>query len=129
MPKVILVPQLRMRMRYSEWWWSEIESRLRNEFGRVITLGRPKVFDCGDIDFDMSVAAIRFELSQIDEFMNLRLTGDEILLLMDISLWTVSVDFIPQATEVCDGFLPCLGNEPVRYLRSYSAHQVADRTG
>lgn len=86
MSRLIFVPQLPVKMRYSEWWFTELPSNLRLYFDSVIILGMNMssrwVYDGG---FSLMKDAIKFESDQMDEFMQMEIQDDDILLLADLS--------------------------------------------
>lgn len=89
-PRLILVPQLPVRMRYTEWWINELPNNLSQHFSEIISLGDEYLLYFTERNsekglFSAKEAAIEFETSQITEFMNLELKDDDILLLCDIS--------------------------------------------
>jgi len=92
MSRIIFVPQLPVQMRYSEWWISEFEEHLRGHFDSVIVLGKYILGASSVLAFKDSLGtfsntqlAIRFEMEQIQEFMELELQDDDTLFLADLS--------------------------------------------
>jgi len=94
-PRLIFVPQLPTKMRYTEWWISEFCSNLEKYFSEIIVIGNkyleqyqypyytPAVDDDGT--FCNIHKSITFETEQIKEYADLDLQYDDILLLADIS--------------------------------------------
>jgi len=90
--RIIFVPQLPVLMRYSEWWISEFEEHFRNHFDSVVVLGKNILSESNVLAFSDSLEtfsntqlAVRFEMEQIKEFMELELQDDDILFLADLS--------------------------------------------
>jgi len=88
MKRLIFVPQLPIKLRYSEWWITEFEMNFKNYF-EVIILGKDflkdKIYIQTDNSFSNVEKAIEFEQHQINEFLKLELKNDDILFLADIS--------------------------------------------
>jgi hypothetical protein len=90
MSRLIYVPQLPVLLRYSEWYYTEFPKQLSKQF-EVIVLGDKYIFGKGnslrkDLEmFSPIDEAIRFEQYQIDEYLNLKLEPEDILLSGDIS--------------------------------------------
>lgn len=90
MSRIIFIPQYPTSMRYQEWWINELPKQFRSMGFDVHTLGIEKAYDMkikrGNAEmFSPINAAIEFECSQIDEYMNLELQDDDILFVADIS--------------------------------------------
>lgn len=89
MARLIWVPQLPIKMRYQEWWINEFCKHL--EFDEVLTLGMSfsqffKHYHNAENDgFSAPFHATRFELEQINDFINLDLKPNDFLLLADLS--------------------------------------------
>jgi hypothetical protein len=89
-PRLILVPQLPTAMRYTEWWIRELCTRLQYEYSDIIILGQKyissMIFVCDNEGsfFDIS-HSLDFETKQIQEYIELELKDDDVLLLNDIS--------------------------------------------
>lgn len=85
--RLILVPQYPTKMRYQEWWYTEFPIHFSEFFEEVIVLGKTIIpdVDYSESEFAPKQAAIDFELQQIQEFLELDLRDDDILLVMDIS--------------------------------------------
>lgn len=86
---LILIPSFPVKMRYQEFFISEIPKRLSNSFDEVLVLGKSVVHEN---DYNKSLfspvdIAINFELEQTKEYMNLELKENDTLLHMDLS-WT-----------------------------------------
>jgi len=92
-PRLIFIPQLPTKMRYTEWWIDEFESKLSPYFSEVITLGYSYLYKsgCYKIDspeygsFNKLQNSIEFETYQIQEYLDLEIKENDILLLADIS--------------------------------------------
>jgi len=87
MKRIIFVPQYPVPNRYQEWWISEFPKQFTKFGFDVYTLGNEKMkVKRGNIEmFSPINAAIEFECSQIDEYMNLELRDDDILFIADLS--------------------------------------------
>ena len=88
MSRIIFVPAFPTPMRYSEWWINEFPKKFKELGFEVLTLfGDEKMkITRGDLSmFSPINAAIEFECSQIDEYMNLKLRDDDIIFVADIS--------------------------------------------
>ncbi len=92
MLRIIYVPQLPIAMRYPEWHISEFEKQFCKHFDSVITLGKKSLerfsvrhFRDQTGDFSSTHFAVWFEAEQIKEYMQLKLQGDDILYLADLS--------------------------------------------
>lgn len=89
--RLILVPQYPQKLRYQEWWPSEFAKNLSPYFDDIIILG--KNFVDSDLEnsnyigelFSPVNTSIEFETQQINEYMNLELRDDDILLQLDTS--------------------------------------------
>ena len=91
-PRLIFVPQLPTQMRYTEWWISAFYNNLKNYFSDIIIIGEKYINDNrrnfikdDDSSFFNSFNSLKFETGQIDEYIDLELKDDDILLLADIS--------------------------------------------
>jgi hypothetical protein len=88
MSRLILVPQYPTKLRYQEWWFTQLPIEFSKHFHEVIVLG-------GDLDIRAERAregdfspvndSIVFETFQIREYLALSLAQDDVLLLCDIS--------------------------------------------
>jgi hypothetical protein len=87
MGRLIIVPQYPTKLRYQEWWINEFQRHFNILFGEVVTLGyRPLVEQRAQQgSFAPGREAIKFETEQINEFMEMKLRDDDILLLNDLS--------------------------------------------
>jgi hypothetical protein len=87
MSRIIFIPQYPTPMRYQEFWFNELPKQFTKFGFDVYTLGDEKMkVKRGNIEmFSPINAAIEFECSQIDEYMNLELRDDDILFVADIS--------------------------------------------
>jgi len=88
MNRLIFIPQYPAKMRYQEWFIKEFEKEFKNHFDVVITLGgQPKDLNqtkYGNI-FSPIEKSIKYELQQIEEYMNLDLQNGDTLFLNDLS--------------------------------------------
>lgn len=88
MGRLILVPQYPTVMRYQEWWFHMFPAQLQSGFSEILVLGKRRnipVVRESCSSFSPMEQAILFELSQIDEYVNLELQTDDTLLLNDLS--------------------------------------------
>lgn len=83
--RLILVPQLRIAMRYQSWWPKEFDEQLSDRYDQIIALGSDKEHSTGDHDFTVMEASIKNELRQVRQFMELELTCNDTLLHFDLS--------------------------------------------
>ena len=90
-PRLIFVPQLPTFMRYTDWWIEEFYNNLKKSFSDIIVLGHKHASkyysyktDNEEIFFNMD-NSLKFENAQIEEYINLDLKDDDVLLLADIS--------------------------------------------
>lgn len=87
MKRIILVPQLPIKMRYQEWWYTDLKIQFQKYFD-VILLGENYIHSypiSSFKDFSIFDKAIEFEQCQISEFLKLKIYNDDILFLSDIS--------------------------------------------
>jgi len=88
MRRLIFVPQLPIKLRYSEWWIIDFKKEFQKYF-EVIVLGEDYINNNSFIsnckDFSIFDKSIEFEQYQINQFLNLKLKNDDILFLSDIS--------------------------------------------
>jgi hypothetical protein len=90
MGRLIIVPQYPTKLRYQEWWHTEFVHQFGNYFDEVICLDEGLSFiqkyeKRDSIQFAPLKHAIDFECMQIEQYMDLELYGDDILLLCDLS--------------------------------------------
>jgi RNase P/RNase MRP subunit POP5 len=106
MSRLIFVPQYPAKMRYQEWWLSEFSKNFWQHYDNVIVLGirthfgikdqphSSKIYDENSWNdalksdaqmFSPIDASIKFELEQIQEYMELKLELDDTLFLADLS--------------------------------------------
>lgn len=84
--RLILVPQLPIRMRYQEWWPREFVKNLAPAFKSVVTLGAGKEpIDCNTPGFSMAEEAVVYELRQVEEYLALCPNKNDTLLHLDLS--------------------------------------------
>lgn len=90
MKRLIFVPQYPAKMRYQEWWFTELPKQFSKYFDEVIVLGK-EYFKNEEArrgeakNFSPVNANIRFECAQISEYLSLPLLKNDRLLLADIS--------------------------------------------
>lgn len=89
--RLILVPQFPAKLRYQEWWISEFPNNLKDYFDEIIVLGqnsdlikKNKHKELGEL-FSPIELSMKFEFEQINEYYNLELYEDDILLCLDVS--------------------------------------------
>lgn len=85
--RLIIVAQYPTKLRYQEWWWEEFPKQFLNYFDEVLVLGK---FFCFGVFGSKELFApiklsIEFEALQIQEFMDLQLREEDVLLLNDLS--------------------------------------------
>jgi len=88
MSRLILVPQYPAKLRYQEWWYSEFPKEYREHFDDVLVLGqgiKNTSVQADDGQFAPKDEALEFEMKQLQEYLQLDLRSDDILLLCDIS--------------------------------------------
>jgi len=88
--RIIFVPQLPVKLRYSEWWINEFEKEFKKHYDDVIVLGKNILTHLNDKSNDTSLFApinesIKFEQFQINEFLDLDISPEDTLFLSDIS--------------------------------------------
>lgn len=84
--RLILVPQYPTKMRYQEWWLPMFQSALFPHFTEVIVLGDVKIMERADAGaFAPVKASLEFEMSQIQQYIDLDIRDSDTLLLNDIS--------------------------------------------
>lgn len=92
MSRLIFVPQFPTKMRYQELWYNDFPEQFQKYFDEVIILGKT-YSDSKDFKiqrgknelFSPIKDAIRFELIQIKEYLNLKLKENDILFWTDLS--------------------------------------------
>lgn len=87
--RIIFIPQLPVKLRYSEWWITELEKEFKKHYDEVIVLGKDMLTHLNESN-DTSMFApiddsIKFEQLQINEFLNLNTDKNDTLFLADIS--------------------------------------------
>lgn len=84
---LIFVPQLPITLRYQEWWLKYLPYMYRKYFKKVTVLGNPnetpRRSEPGH--FSAMAPAVAYEATQIEQYINLKLEEDSVLLLADIS--------------------------------------------
>lgn len=88
--RIVFVPQFPSKLRYQEWWFTELPKQFRQRGFEVITLGEKYVESIehkrSKLDmFSPIDEAIEFESEQIKEYIALDLRPDDILFWSDIS--------------------------------------------
>jgi len=92
--RLIFIPQYPTKMRYTEWWIDLFEQQLSSYFSEVITLGYSYLYKNGKYEinepdnigsFNSLKNSIEFETYQIQEYIDLEIKNDDIILLADIS--------------------------------------------
>lgn len=90
MSRMIFVPQFPTKMRYQEFWYTELKRKFEENFSEVIVLGKSYIENEKNTESDFSMfspiqQAINLEMAQINEFLNLKIYDDDILFMSDIS--------------------------------------------
>lgn len=91
--RIIFVPQFPTMMRYQEWWFWKFPEEFEKAGYEVISLGNvndrgvsPNYgYKIGSKNFSPIQSSIAFEMSQIQDYMDLQLRYDDILFLSDLS--------------------------------------------
>jgi len=86
--RLFFVPQLPIKMRYQEWWFTQIPEQLSKYFDKIIVVGEQYAFTEGvssGKDFSNIERAIKFECKQVNEFLNYDLGDSDFLLHADLS--------------------------------------------
>ncbi len=92
-PRIIFVPQFPTMMRYQEWWMWKFPEEFEKAGYEVITMGNINDrgirsnygYKIGSKNFSPIRSSIAFEMSQIQDYMDLKLRDDDILFLADLS--------------------------------------------
>lgn len=86
MPRLILAPQLPIRLRYQEWWHRELRKQYQKYFDSVIVLGAEvEPIRIDQSAFSVADIASRYEMLQVSQYMRLKLHEHDVLLLCDLS--------------------------------------------
>jgi len=86
MDRLILVPQYPAKLRYQEWWYTELPEHLTEWYDVVILTGEMESPIQADKGFFSPLqAAVNHELHQIEQFLTLELKSNDTLLLCDVS--------------------------------------------
>ena len=90
MSRLIFVPQFPTKLRYQEFWYTELEKHFKKHYDEVLVLGDSYVKNEKETQSEKSMfspiqQAINLELIQINEFYNLKIYDEDILFLSDIS--------------------------------------------
>lgn len=84
--RLIIAPQLPVKMRYQEWWGGELRKNLRPYFKDIIILGQQASEEISNPgEFSIIQRAIKNELFQMRQFLKLKLSPQDILLHCDLS--------------------------------------------
>ena len=83
--RIIFIPQYPAKLRYQEWWITEFEKHLSQEFEVLTLKGSNTTSETRKGQFSPINAAIDWELEQIKQYMSLELRTGDILLFNDIS--------------------------------------------
>jgi len=89
--RMIFVPALPVKMRYQSFWYSELTKVFKENYDEVIVLGENNISEILKFDdrkqemFSGINSAINFELSQVSEYMSLKLREDDTIFLSDLS--------------------------------------------
>lgn len=83
--RLILVPQMPVDMRYTSWWIAELDRHLSKFYKDFVILGRT-LPSHGDLRvFAPMDLALQYELEQMEEYMKLDVTENDVLLNCDLS--------------------------------------------
>ena len=92
MSRLIFCPQFPTHLRYSEWWYYIFPIKLKPYFNEIVVLGKDFIHQNNSlkINYDKKLFSpvndsISFEYQQVQDYLDLELTDDDILLLADIS--------------------------------------------
>ena len=86
MPRLIFIPQYPAKLRYQEWWYTEIPKQFRNLGWDVLVVDGNKDTDDRDESlFSPITKSIKFELEQLKQFTDLKVYPDDVIFLADIS--------------------------------------------
>ncbi len=86
--RIIFVPQYPTKLRYQEWWFTELPKQFKKAGLDVYVLGQTAVTYIKAANgglFSPIESSIDLETAQIKEYMSLKLRDDDILFLADIS--------------------------------------------
>lgn len=83
--RLIIAPQLPVRMRYQEWWYTELPNQYLKWFDVILLGGGIQPVDVDSASFSVAEQATRYEASLIAQYMSLKLRSDDVLLLCDLS--------------------------------------------
>jgi len=124
-PRLILVPQFPVDMRYQSWYWWYLRERYLEYFDEVVQIGTGP--ECRSLKdrigvlepqhgqfFGLPRYALEFEAAQIREYMQLPLRPDDVLLLCDLSFpGTFALSLIHKRPNRC--FAICHATAKNRY--------------
>lgn len=89
MSRLIFIPQFPGRMRYTEWWLDRFKNEFEKQFDGVVVLGEKYAKENSaraDLKWFSPIdEAIKLEMIQIQEYLNLKLQDNDILFLADLS--------------------------------------------
>ncbi|GIU69118.1 MAG: hypothetical protein KatS3mg002_0354 [Candidatus Woesearchaeota archaeon] len=100
--RLILFPQYPTKLRYQEWWLQFLPSEFEKYFSEVVVLN-PTITnnESNNItNFSPVKSSIEFESKQIEEFLKLNPTRDDIVLILDVSFPGLVGNIIPHFLEV-----------------------------
>jgi len=129
MTRLIYVPQYPGKMRYPEWFLPEFSDQFSASYDEVIILGKNFLSNIHRSDLEMFSPideAIKFELEQIDEFLDLKLSNEtDTLFLADISFPGIFSNVLYHRQKFINTFCYCHATsmnyldyfEPVRYSK------------
>ena len=83
--RLILVPQLPISMRYQEWWRGDLVHHLHPSFQTVVVLGASAPIEAPRAGFSVADAAVKNELRQMRQYVDLQPTDRDVLLHCDLS--------------------------------------------
>lgn len=83
--RLILVPQLRVKMRYQEWWQEMFEKHLTGPFDVVTLTSKVETVNIQAGTFSAVDYAIHCEAEQVRQFLEMNFTEEDVLLHLDLS--------------------------------------------
>lgn len=85
--RLLFVPQYPSKLRYQQWYYSEFPKQLGKYFDEVKIIGgfSNDPISANPEDFSPVEQSIHWETQQINEYMNLELKGDDVMLINDLS--------------------------------------------
>ncbi len=87
MSRLILVPQFPTKLRYQEWWYTELPAQYLNYFDDVVVLGKEEADPClaSAGTFSPTRQSVLLETKQVQEYVDFPLRRTDALLLCDLS--------------------------------------------